>query len=660
MRRVAYLIPLAALAAVTLLLREAAPDAWVSPLWMRITTLVLLLAGLGWLVRGARPSRWALASCALLALAMALRCVPQRVDREAWRVHEEARLRQRFEAAHTSLLEVERAARELGREAQALLPDSTAVAATPWTPEARAALFQSLANLLQHPQRSTRAGTEGAGLQVFDAHGELVAWAGTPRAVESGSRLTRLAGGQQPVYFRRSGVYTLLSFEARAGESGSAPGATSMDTGAAGDHTDAPGHVRALVDIPVEVHYQVNNRFLRSHGLAEELSGDGVEVDLTYDAASIPAYLTRTDLEIQGDPEGGIQAFGLLRDSNGAALALTRLNGLPYREALENAHKRLDLAVRWLFLLAVACGWVALHGFVRRRVQTSDAANPIARALVSYPILPILGLWSVRLLLAFLGLPGNRVGGALLNPANFAMVGVGGMLRSPLDLLLTALTVATTAALLFAHAARDARRPQRTASSLPWNLIGGVLAALLVAAAVRGAFGFVGRVVADSNPHLIGSQLDLLAPAVACLHLGLLAGIGGWLVLAMLAADRVRGGRTQPAIAVASMVLVTVLLAWQTTWIAAVAGAGILLCSLRLRTLLRDDRFTSLGLATFVLVALTATLDSDAIHREYFRGNQTRAAEAATALLGPGTTCDTSCSTKFWRKRSRIPSCARV
>src|SRR5678809_1256698 len=104
-----------------------------------------------------------------------------------------------------------------------------------------------------------------------------------------------------------------------------------------------------------------------------------------------------------------------------------------------------------------------------------------------------------RLLLAFLGLPDNRVGGALLNPANFAMVGVGGMLRSPLDLLLTALTVATTAALLFAHATRDARRPQRTASSLPWNLIGGVLAALLVAAAVRGAFGFVGRVVADSN-----------------------------------------------------------------------------------------------------------------------------------------------------------------
>jgi hypothetical protein len=51
------------------------------------------------------------------------------------------------------------------------------------------------------------------------------------------------------VYFRRSGVYTLLTFEERVGDD-----------------------VRALVDVPIEVHYQISNRFLRSWSLAEELS----------------------------------------------------------------------------------------------------------------------------------------------------------------------------------------------------------------------------------------------------------------------------------------------------------------------------------------------------------------------------------------------------
>ena len=67
----------------------------------------------------------------------------------------------------------------------------------------------------------------------------------------------------------------------------------------------------------------------------------------------------------------------------------------------------------------------------------------------------------------------------------------------------------------------------------------------------------------------------------------------------------------------------------------ALTGVAVLVCGMRLRRLLQDDRFTSFGLATFVLVALAATLNSDSIHREYFRGNQARVSEAATGILGP-------------------------
>jgi hypothetical protein len=44
----------------------------------------------------------------------------------------------------------------------------------------------------------------------------------------------------------------------------------------------------------------------------------------------VPPYLTQTDLEVQGDLQHGMHAYGLLRDSRGAGLALCRLTGLPY------------------------------------------------------------------------------------------------------------------------------------------------------------------------------------------------------------------------------------------------------------------------------------------------------------------------------------------
>jgi hypothetical protein len=74
--------------------------------------------------------------------------------------------------------------------------------------------------------------------------------------------------------------------------------------------------------------------------------------------------------------------------------------------------------MRWLLVIASACGLIAMLEQLRGRTGWT-------RILVSPPILPIVGLWGLRLLVAFLGLPGSRNGGSLLNPANFAMVGSG-------------------------------------------------------------------------------------------------------------------------------------------------------------------------------------------------------------------------------------------
>ena len=139
----------------------------------------------------------------------------------------------------------------------------------------------------------------------------------------------------------------------------------------------------------IEVRYQISNRFLHSRSLAEELSGDGIEVELTYDALVIPAYLTKADLEVHGDETRGMQAFGLLRDSAGTPLALCRLTGLAYRDALEVAQTRLDAGMRWLLVLALALGWVAAGAAVGRR---TSRVSRLGRS----PLLPILAIWSIR------------------------------------------------------------------------------------------------------------------------------------------------------------------------------------------------------------------------------------------------------------------------
>ena len=76
--RASYVIPFAGLAGVLLLLREAAPDAWVLPLAARLALLVLLVVGLVQVVRAGlrgRASNWAAACLAVLAIATALRLV---------------------------------------------------------------------------------------------------------------------------------------------------------------------------------------------------------------------------------------------------------------------------------------------------------------------------------------------------------------------------------------------------------------------------------------------------------------------------------------------------------------------------------------------------------------------------------------------------------
>jgi hypothetical protein len=224
------------------------------------------------------------------------------------------------------------------------------------------------------------------------------------------------------------------------------------------------------------------------------------------------------------------------------------------------------------------------------------------------------------------------------------------MLRSPLDLLLTALVLAATAVLLFVDAARRVARAERAGSPAAGerapvrDVLAPILGAAVVVLAVRLAFVFVGRVVADSNPHLIGSQLDFLAPrSPACTRLA--GRYRSWLVLAMLATDALRGRRALPVVWAAAAVAVVALLVRQTSWLTALTGVMLFVGGLRLRSLLRDDRFTSSG-----WLASSGSRSPRRSTAIPFTASTTAATKRASrkrprVFSAPATTCAASCST---------------
>ena len=630
---VTLLLYASAAAGLTLLVREAAPGAWALPPLLRLVLAGLWIAIAAWsLRRRSAGSRFVAIAAALLFVCTLLPWWSSRPATEAWRAGEERRLRARFEAARAALGKREARVQSLAAAARELAGDSDSTASG----DARARTFAALGELLARDAAAHgAAGAPDAGVQVFDAHGALVAWAGAPHPLDPNARLTRLAAGAQPIYFRRSGVYTLLSYELREG------GATGAQATVARDSV-AEGALRVLVDLPVEMRYQISNRFLRSATLARELSGDGIEVDVVYDATTLPPYLTSADLELHGDESQGIQAMGVVRDASGAALVLCHLTGLRYADAVERVAARRDIVVRVLLILALA---TAAGALVRRATATPAAlvttAIPAVRrrrhATLRIAVVAVVAIVALRGLAAWLALPPLRTTGAMFNPATFAMVGFGGVLRSPFDLALTAVALAMIAVVVLVARARELHdTPDGPPSRDAVRIAAGKLAApLVIVVAVWGASSFVGRVATDSNPHLIGSQLDLLAPAVACLHAALWLGVGSWLLLAALAADALRGrpaSRTE--MIVAALAAAAVL--WHPAGaIAALGGAALVLASARVRSFLRDERFTSFGLGAFALAALTATLNADAIHRQSEHADRFRTEEAIRSILEP-------------------------
>ena len=366
----------AALAGLALLLRRAAPDAWDLPFAARLALVVLLALAFVHILRSnarAAVRRYAALCFGALTAAAALLVVPVRIEPGVlarrprgrscacgckefappwanWRPPPAAWRRKRAPCFPTP------------RRAPIWRPSSARPSSMRWP--------------VRWPRHAARLDSDSTPQACRSSIRKGSWWRGPARPwpVQSGTRLTQLAGGVQPVYFRRSGVRTLLSVELRDAPSSRAPAGAVAAEDSAQTGRSKSGPLRVLVDLPVEVHYRIHNRFLQSRGLADQLSGSGLEVSFQYDAPAIPPYLTQKDLEIGGDEQRGTYVLGLLRDAAGKALVLCRVSGLPYRDTLDAAMERREMGVRWLLVIALAIRLDGVAWGVPGRAQRTLAA----------------------------------------------------------------------------------------------------------------------------------------------------------------------------------------------------------------------------------------------------------------------------------------------
>lgn len=546
--------------------------------------------------------------CLCLVLMAVLPLVRPVASVADWQADEERLMRQRYGNLQRKVSELEVIARSLGDAAYTLVSDTTRVATL--GAEARITLLDALQELLeQHRPGLPKRLRSGVGIQLFASDGQLLAWAGAAASESATRRLTRFQRGDMQIYFRQGGVHTFLTYDRQDGRGDSRE-----------DQEATAPQPRVVVDLPVQAAWHLPRRYLESWSLAEDFTGDGLEVELYFDSRNLPPYLVSKDMEFSGDDERGLLAEFVVRGADGSPRFSGHITEAPYEDHVAAQRHRIRRSQSAGVVIASVLLLVALGLWLQRRYGRH------AKWLI--PAYAALGLWSIRFLLVYVHLPESRVGGhSLLDPQGFAMTGFGGALQTPLDLLLTGLALLMTAWLLFWVVLRSAwDRTSWQANSPARRFLGSLVAGAVVWGAIQLSGYFVGALAENTSLPLLGPALDPSSPAVLAVQVAILCSVAAFLVVPMLAVAVLSTSRLG-----LWLVSIALLLSFGvgTSWTMAAMAVTVWLAGNWSRSLLRDQRFTSFGLATFALVALVATLSTEAIHRHVFHERQELMVEEA-------------------------------
>ncbi|HEX6789984.1 MAG TPA: hypothetical protein VF247_01620, partial [Candidatus Krumholzibacteria bacterium] len=628
------------------------------PAWPAALLLALSAAALGAAWTSPRARAGIATAIIFTAIAFVLFHLSRPGDvgtRRAWWRDSSHRISATLGAVGDEIASLEDVSVGLGSRVRAYLAAQNAVALRS-DPTGVFALLDSLAGSVSRG-RSLTPGT-AIGLQLFAPDGQRIAWAGWPQQTAEMDH-SFLASGQEFSYTRSVSLYQILSHVVPC------------------RNTNGDVVATLLVDMPLEVDYRVNNRFLKSASIANTMPGiasSRVSFEYFPPGGNLPQRLEkfreqhaasrearaqllaaararpvtapapgvadtvltaglswRDSLLTYGafpenvQPEGevsGNEATGL----GGRALILSRfgnplLNAEAAAEPFDHfAAQRTDSrgALGMVFIL------LALVAIFAQAMQWIAAAGSHSRGQRAARAM-VFGAFMLTLrfsLLAF-GTSSTRSGSRLFDPSVFATPALGGLMRSTFDLALTAVFfIALVYGLV--RIARSGRRlalPTPLARPAAWRI---VISGLVVGGAGVGALVLVRRltetVVVNANPRLLGETMALTDLTVLVLHVSLFLIISGLLLAAVFGAWGV-----MRALGV-TRAIVPCLIAVGVAGVVGFAEHSWALVALMVpfawfvlfapRIAQRED-LVSVGIASFALVAITSGVAYVYLTRDY-------------------------------------------
>ncbi|HSQ75167.1 MAG TPA: hypothetical protein VLT13_06405, partial [Bacteroidota bacterium] len=316
---------------------------------------------------------------------------------------------------------------------------------------------------------TTRAArTAGAGIELYDHQGELVAWAGPGGS--SGRREVLIAlAGQMTSFVSRSAVSSQLFLAIPVRHDARVVGAV-------------------VVRQTIEMASPLRNRFLGRSGLAEGLTEDlGIPVRFVFP----PDTVLAADTLWNTAPLYGIDS------SRVGTVQVWRTSRADLAERLASRYDDVHRGLEALLLTLVALG---LLGLLRRAPAGLIRAGAITMLL-----------WLVRYALLWLDVPGRFFSGGIFDPMLYASTFGGGLARSIGDLTLSAVTAAANFFLIVRPAEMLTTRP----AVPPWprwiRVCVSVVLALVPFLLLR-AFASVVRSMLYDSSLIIGDPAILLSP----------------------------------------------------------------------------------------------------------------------------------------------------
>jgi PAS domain S-box-containing protein len=473
-------------------------------------------------------------------------------------------------------------------------------------------------------------GTE-IGIQLFDYEGKRIAWAGGPQPLlASDQRL--MMRGVELLYTREVSLYKILSHVIPI--------------------KDISGGLRwyIFIDVPLEINYKVNNKYLKSTSLAESVaSKHSVNVSFDYYAPTLrfmgrgasqegssqnkPTPLRISQLTTAaGDKTLGLSGKILIQSAREEALLNINVHGRPFRYFLDGYTGRFQVLARVCIVVALMILFVVLLTSLPHRLSGPFGLLKILCALCLFTALRFS-------LLSFQ--PAPKAGGlSIFDPTIFATPVFYGLMRSMGDFLITAVffVAAIYAVLKIARSEFIEKREAPSPASKYSFAAKGIFIAVLLYFVLGAADKFIGIVVANANPYLLGETMRVFEPQVLILHLSVFLMMSGIFLASLLCiwgVMRIRGTRGAMQAGLIAFILLLLAAVWWWRWEYVFFSFLLITFLVFAPRFVRREDLVSIVIVAFAFVVIASGASYIFLNEEYQSLRKSFIKEKATEITQP-------------------------